>query len=74
MYGVTRVFSQQYQFFYGTQPRGYFLMGLADVNVMHTKLRRETIMFNMLGTVGLLDEMPDKVSPRKYLPLPWVLM
>ena len=41
---------------------------LADVNIMHTRIRRETLLFNALNTGALLDESPVKVSPRKYTP------
>jgi hypothetical protein len=67
MYGVTRVFSQQYQFFYSISPYSGRLM-IADVNVMHTRIRRETAMFSAMGggSLQLLEETPIKLTPRKY--------
>jgi len=40
---------------------------LADVNVMHARIRRDTLLFNALNTGASLDESPVKVSPRKYI-------
>jgi hypothetical protein len=41
---------------------------IADVNVMHTRIRREMAVFNAMGGAGLqlLDETPVKLTPRKY--------
>ena len=66
MYGVIRVFSQQYNFFYGTLSKRW--LRSADVNVMHTRIRRETFLFNALNTGASLDESSFKVSPKKYSP------
>ena len=41
---------------------------LADVNLMHTRIRRETAVFTSIGGAGLqlLDETPLKITPKKY--------
>jgi hypothetical protein len=63
MYGVTRVFSQQYQFFYGTKLCG---VDVADVNMMHSRIRKEMVLINAFNTGATLEEM-STVSPRKYV-------
>src|SRR5262245_55945163 len=55
MYGVTRVFSQQYQFFYGDLHEERFNKRIADVNAFHTRIRRETMLMNATGAKTLLD-------------------
>lgn len=43
---------------------------IADVNVMHTRIRRETILLNAMNVTTLLEEPPvNKTSPRKSSPL-----
>lgn len=41
---------------------------------MHTRIRRETLLFNAVNS-GVLLELPvDKVSPRKYIFPYWALI